>query len=148
MFCKNCGNKVEKNVSFCPSCGSPLNEEKKKAGKQEEANVTYVIQEPKKNTGTAGMVLGIIAIVYALITLVSITTEDFKISALENSRDIVAFAIGVVLVQTVLSCVGLPLSISSLRKGKNGKNISGTILCAATIVLSIIYFIYVVSTYS
>lgn len=152
MFCKNCGNKVEKEVAFCPSCGTPLNEDKKKAGKQEQPQVVYApypMKEPGKGTGTAGMILGIIAIAYAMLTLITMFTDDFKETISDyTSSDLVPFAIGVVLIQTVLACVGLPLSISSMRKKKSGKNVMGMIMCTITLILSVVYFIYLLATYS
>ena len=146
MFCSNCGSKISENEKFCSNCGTNL---------ATGANNTVVTSVPVyvKNTvpgnglSVAGMVLGIIAIVFGFIYAIYLTTSDFKLDMAIYHRDVAAYAFGMIFIPSVLSLVGLPLSISGLVKHKNGKNITGIILNSITIVLAIFIFIYVIANY-
>ncbi len=79
MECKKCGKPVKKTDAFCQYCGTKLEAEKKetkttkKVEKKEEVKQevvkTEVVEQKKSGNGLAiaGMVLGIIGIVFSLI---------------------------------------------------------------------------------
>ncbi len=147
MFCKKCGNEIDNTAEFCPKCGTPVNGSIPPA--QPVMPVMYqqpyvVYQTPKapgSGLSTAGMVLGIIAIVYAFLTIIGVTEYNLRIIYYGRA----AFAFGAVLIQSVLALVGLPLSVSGNIKHKNPKAITGIILCTITLAISLIIFIYIVS---
>lgn len=155
MFCKKCGKKIENVDMFCPKCGTPTNEAEVPAqGSVQPAYYPnpYGQYEKPKTPGNglsiAGMVLGIVGLVYALITLLAIMDKDFEFKILEYRGEVIPFAIGVIFIQSALSCTGLPLSISGMTKKISGKNVAGLILNSITIILSIVYFIYIVANYN
>lgn len=165
MFCKKCGKKLTEDVVFCPDCGTPTGEGATPPTPQAQpvppmqpmppqgmpAYPGYgYYQKPKlpgNGLAVAGMVLGIIAIAYAFITILALTTDDFKRDVILYRSEIGYYAFGVILVQSVLALVGLPLSITGRVKTKNGKALAGIILNSVTIIISIILFIYVIMNY-
>ena len=104
-------------------------------------------KKPGNGLSIAGMVLGIIAAVYSFSEImVAITTEYTvrgRYGRIYYRDDLVAFAIGLTLFQTILALIGLPLSISGMNKCKSGKNVAGVILNTITLVISVILFICV-----
>ena len=148
MFCSKCGNKLTEGAAFCPSCGAPT-------GVTQVTPVTAqpVYYMPYKKPGNglsiAGMVLGIIAAVYSFSAIIVACTTEYTVSygRIYLRKDLVSYAIGLTIFQTILALVGLPLSIAGMTKCKSGKNISGVILNSITLVISIIIFICVVSIY-
>ena len=151
MFCNNCGNQLTPNDGFCPKCGKPnggVPTQTVQPNQYQQPYPQYGVQKaPGSGASTAGMVLGIIAIVYSLITILAVMSDDFKVEALKYSSNIGAFAFGIILIQTVLAVTGLPLSISGMTKHKNGKNLTGVILNSITILVSIILFVYILVNY-
>ena len=153
MFCKKCGKKVDEADTFCPRCGTPTNDtvapvQGPPMYYQNQYGGYAAPKVPGNGASIAGMVLGIIGLVYALITMMALMSPDFEVEILEYRGRVIPFAVGVILIQTTLSCTGLPLSISGMRKRTNGKNVSGLILNSITIVLSIAFFIYIVANYN
>ena len=146
MFCNNCGKKLENNSSFCSSCGSQVGGSPAPAAVPYQQPVVYVKPSvPGKGQSTAGMVLGIIALAFAFIYITSLTTNDFKYDMLVYADERAAYALGVILIPSILALIGLPLSIAGMSKGKNGKNLSGLIMCSVTLLIQIFVFIYVVT---
>ena len=94
------------------------------------------------------MILGIIALSFAFLYLIALTTDDFKKDMITYSGQIPYYALGVILIPTTLSATGLPLSICGMVKGKNGKNITGIILNSITLIMQVFVFIYIVTNYS
>ncbi len=144
MFCSNCGSKTNENETFCSNCGTSL---KPNIANNTVQNVYVKHSVPGNGLSIAGMVLGIVAIVFGLIYAMALTTTEFKIDMALYSRDVVPYAFGMILIPSVLALVGLPLSISGCSKNKNGKNITGIILNSITILLCIFIFTYVVVNY-
>ena len=142
MFCNQCGTKVPANSSFCQNCGSPCSNGKVvQPNMQQSGYVSY--KKPGNGLSIAGMVLGIIAISYAFLTIIALSSNEFKTDMIIYSNNHVAYGFGMILIQSVLSLVGLPLSISGMIKCKSGKNITGIILTSLTLVISIFIFMYV-----
>lgn len=146
MFCNKCGKELDKDAVFCSKCGNQVNGN---GNNNQNQSVMYVKKTvPGNGLSIAGMVLGIIAICFALIYLVSLTTSTFKVDVILYRRDIVAYAFGVILIPTALSATGLPLSISGMLKSRNGKNIAGLILNSITLIMQVFVFLYIVVNYS
>ena len=144
MYCSNCGNKLSQGEAFCTKCGSPT-------GNNVVNNqpVYYYNQKvPGNGLSIAGMVLGIVGIVFALLYLLSFTAESYVIEYGLNRRFVVAYAFGIVLIPLSLSATGLPLSICGMLKNKNGKNVSGIILNSITLLIQFILFLYIIINYS
>ena len=148
MFCSKCGKKVSEGAAFCSSCGSPME------GAQElPANAQPVYYMPYKKPGNglsiAGMVLGIIAAVYSFSAILVACSTEFaartSYGRIYYREDLIAFAVGLTIFQTILALVGLPLSIAGMVKCKSGKNIAGVILNSITLVVSIVLFICIIS---
>ena len=145
MFCSSCGKKVPANSVFCPSCGAKVENGKEP---KEEVQVPPVppmppqafqyqpmpgYYMPYKKPGNG-------------LSIAGITTEYTvrgRYGRIYYRDDLVAFAIGLTLFQTILALIGLPLSISGMNKCKSGKNVAGVILNTITLVISVILFICV-----
>ena len=144
-FCGNCGSQVTGDTKFCANCGAPV-------GQPNYNQPQYNQYDVKPNNGsTAGMVLGIIAAAWALLSLLAvgeIKTEIFKL-ALEygefNIPMAIGFAFGYNLLSIILGCIGLPISISAIKKQKTNKNIAGVALNASALAVALIITIYVLT---
>ena len=99
MFCKKCGKKVDEADTFCPKCGTPINDAIAPA--QGPVQPMYYQNQyggypapkvPGNGSSIAGMVLGIIGLVYALITLMALMSPDFEIDILEKKLFFVIFS--------------------------------------------------------
>lgn len=155
MFCKNCGKELEKGSEFCSKCGTQVNGLKEQdinyqsypPQYYQQYNQYNAVKVPGNGLSIAGMVLGIIALAYALITLMAVCDYDYLAISIYAARNVSAYALGVVLIQSILALTGLPLSISGMLKRKSAKNITGIILNTITIIMSIIMFIYIIVTF-
>ena len=142
MYCSNCGNKIEKDGIFCANCGTPINT-------PAQPQVVYYKQRvPGNGLSIAGMVLGIVGLVFALLYVLSFSSNAYLLERSIYRRYIFAYAFGTVLIPLALSATGLPLSICGLLKNKNGKNISGIILNSLTLLIQFILFLVIVTNYS
>lgn len=129
MYCKNCGKELEENVKFCPECGISTMEHET-ISKQEGINY----DKPSKGKGIASMVLGIIAIYFALSTLASATYyEGYGF----------AFGFGYVLIPMTLAIIANCLGFKERKNNKNGFNLTGLTLSYITYGLSFITFLIV-----
>ena len=108
MYCSNCGKKVDEKAVICVNCGCELRKRSGQNGK-----------------GIASMVLGIIALFYALCAFINI--------------------VDLVLVQSVLSIIGFVLALIERKTKKNGFNTAGFWLSIVTFVIVAIQFIIVVT---
>ena len=151
-FCSNCGNEINENADICLKCGVLV----------KKTNTNYAIPNnsvsnsyvkgkvPGKGISIAGMVLGIIAIGWAFISLLSIgSIESSLVSNYSFYYDItsyvVGFAFGYTLFSFIPSIIGLILSIVGLRKSKSGINITGLLLNIIALVIALIEFIYILT---
>lgn len=132
-FCSNCGKEVKEKDSFCSNCGSPT---------------TGIVKKPGKGISIAGMVLGIIACTWALLELCSVDSiklEMFKLYLTHSKTiaSVMGFATGYTLI--IIPIVGLPLSISGMKKQKTSINKAGLILNTIGLSISAIIFIYILT---
>ena len=106
MYCSNCGKEVDKNAVVCIHCGCALNNN---------------MQTKKKGhgKGIASMVLGIIAIVFALAAFGNVSDDSLRIALRFTSSSYqFGYAIGTVLIQAVLAIVGVCLAIAEKNRKK------------------------------
>ena len=69
-FCGNCGKEITGDTKFCGNCGAPVNQVQQPVYNQPQYNQ---YEQVKPNNGsTAGMVLGIIAAAWALLSLLAV----------------------------------------------------------------------------
>lgn len=72
MYCKNCGNQIEKDVKFCPSCGALQGKESAFNVSQTTDSVDKVVKEARaqissgKQSGKLYMVSGWVSLVISL----------------------------------------------------------------------------------
>ncbi len=138
MFCPKCGTQISENSAFCQFCGSPMNQQQQQPYQpqyQQQQQILYVAKPPVpgRGLGIAGMVLGIIGLVYAVYCFfMAIAIAD------TNLRNIESSAI-VFIVFSVLSILGVSLAGSGRNKGYiNGISTSGIVTSAIGLFL---YFV-------
>ena len=139
MFCENCGKKLNKKQKFCTNCGKSLETtvESKKV--------------PGKGISIAGMILGIVAIVWTSFELISspnifdaLNEIAYKSNPYINLSFLhFWFAFGYTILALIPSLVGLPLSIVGCVKQRSGNNITGLILNSIALFASLTVFIYI-----
>lgn len=109
-YCPKCGEENNNEAKFCKSCGKSLDEVINQANNNQ-------INNNKESLGTASIVLGIIALIFALF----------------------CFTLFPIFLTIPLSLVGLILGI--VNKVKKGKKFAGIILNGVAIFVSILFFI-------
>ena len=139
-YCSNCGNELKENADVCLGCGRLINKEN---NIQQYNN--YKPKEPGKGMSIAGMVLGIVAVVWAFMSLLSIENAEYSLSYYYNVSEIIGFIIGYTLFSLSPSIVGLCLSINGYKKNKNALNIAGLILNIITLAIVIIEIVYILT---
>lgn len=155
-FCANCGSEVNENAAFCLNCGAALNNSNDipnnyVSNQNTQPNYTYSKPKvPGKGLSIAGMVLGIIALVAVLLSLLSVGDIEITLkSSLQyytsTSSFVIGFAIGYTLFSLIPSIVGVILSGVGFKKSKNGLNITGLILNGIALVIALIIFIYILT---
>lgn len=109
---------------------------------------------PGNGRSIAGMVLGIIAIVWCLFQLMSFGAINEGLNQVSNYTNLEGislpfiyfwFGFGYTLFSLIPSLIGLPLSISGLKKQKTGKNVTGIVLNTISLIFSIIVYVYIMS---
>lgn len=148
-FCGNCGKEITGDTKFCGNCGAPVNQVQQPVYNQPQYNQ---YEQVKPNNGsTAGMVLGIIAAAWALLSLLAvdqIKPEIIKLTYEYGSFTVpmaIGFSIGYNLLSFILGCIGLPISISALKKQKTNKNIAGVALNGSALAIALIITIYILT---
>jgi len=179
MFCKKCGNELEKGDGFCTKCGTPTksvrkekteefyqNEEEsynnqrpiyQNPGQMYQPQGVYQPQyamyrkpkEPGSGLSVAGMVLGIIGLVFAIIYMIMMFDKEYVIQFVWEHKVSSEVELGVIftIIPMILALIGLPLSIAGMVKKAGPKNITGLILNSFAILISIFIFIYIIVTY-
>ena len=104
-YCSKCGEENNFEARFCKSCGNSFDE------------IINEVDNNKESLGTASIIIGIIALVFALL----------------------CFILFPIFLTIPLALVGLVLGI--INKVKKGKKFAGIILNAVAIFVSIIFFI-------
>ena len=176
MFCKKCGNEIEKGDGFCSKCGTPTKAERKEKTERAERSYQpeeetyynpgpvyqnqgpmyqpqYVMYKKPKEAGhglsVAGMVLGIIGFVFGIIYMAMMFDKTFVAEFVWEHKvgSEVELALIFTIIPMILSLTGLPLSIAGMVKKVTPKNVCGLILNSLTILVSIFIFIYIIVTY-
>lgn len=141
MYCSNCGKKLNDNADVCVNCGVLVNKEESKTNINIVNNNSVNKEKKKSGLSIASLVVGIIAIYYSL----SAYSVDIDLTG-EDPAYIFGYAIGIVLIQSILAIVSLILSLVDMSKNKsNGFNIAGLVLSIITFVLSGILFLLVLA---
>lgn len=138
-YCMNCGHPIDENADVCLNCGVLIH--------KDNINNNSKVKAPGQGMGIASMILGIVAAIWTLLTLLAVGDLDLA-SSLGYDYTIIesiAFAIGFTLFSLTPSILGLIFSIISLKQHKSGFNISGIILNSISLFITLIVFIYVVS---
>ena len=136
-FCSNCGKEIKEGADICLNCGILLHKNVQK----------NKVKVPGKGASIAGMVLGIVAVSWAFLALISLEDLQLELINYYKISDYIDYAIGYTLFSFAPSIVGLCLSVSGIKKQKNGKNTSGLVLNTIALVVSIILIITVISYY-
>ena len=135
MYCQKCGNKCDEKSGFCPNCGAQLNN-------FSNVSNSNVYNTPKKGKGIASMVLGIIGLLYALMTFAAFEDLDSYLYGVPYRA---AFAFGVVLVPLIFAIIAICLAVVERKNNKNGFNTAGFWLSISIFIIALIQFIYVLA---
>ena len=123
-FCSNCGNKINTNETLkeCPHCSS-LNKEQNKFCVKCGKNLTeqLIENEPKDKD------LGVLSLVFGIITLFSITLER------------AAFLL------MPLGIVSIILAIANFKRGSKVKTLLGLIFASLGLLVDILFYVYLLS---
>ena len=154
-FCPNCGQPIEEGTSFCRNCGynlgatpapTPVNQVN--YAQPVYAQPAYEPAKKGKGLAVASLVLGIISVIWSLLTLASFSAvEDELIQVLETTElsaiaAKISYGIGFVLIITVTGVLAL---IFGLKRKNFGLGKAGIILAAISLLVAVISFIYVLS---
>lgn len=130
-FCPNCGQKME--GKFCANCGNSV-------------ETAVVATKSKNGKGIASMILGIIAVVWALIELPSFDVDAISQAFYENDINSVAGYIGFIIGFNILSLpCGIIGLILGLKAKKDGKAIAGIIMSALALLVVIASIFVIIS---
>lgn len=132
MYCVNCGNKVDENADICLKCGVLLKKDNQKKSSS----------SPKIGKGIASLVLGIIAVFFCISAFAAFEDLEYTLVDYEGARRI-GFAVGFILIQTILSVPGFCLAVAERMNNKNGFNTAGFWLGIASFICIAIQFIFV-----
>lgn len=130
MYCTNCGKKVDEKAVVCVGCGCAIK------------NNIYSSKN-KKGKGIASMVLGIISVFYSLVAFTLVSNLDVALYYYDGAEQL-GYAIGLVLIQSVLATIGICLAVAERKNNKNGFNTSGLWLTLSTFIMSTIQFLIVI----
>ena len=136
-YCTHCGKELKEGADVCLNCGILINR-----------NVTDTNTKskiPGRGKAIAGMVLGIVACVWAFIALLELEDLPYNLEYYYSLSDYVGYAIGYTLFSFTPSIVGLCLSISSIKKQKSGKNTAGLVLNIIALLVSILLIFTVIA---
>ena len=153
-FCANCGKELPENSNVCPNCGVFIEKDEiKEVEKVEQIVNNTKVKIPGNGMSIAGMILGIIAAVWAFFQILSVGSVEPAINEmLDINRSLGTpsfilfwFSFGYTVFSLIPSLIGLPLSIAGLIKHKSGKNITGIILNIIALGVSVFMFVYIMS---
>ena len=137
-YCTNCGTANEGNKNFCSNCGQSLTANTNMS----QVSGQVVVGKQKNGKATASLVLGIIAVVWAAMSMLSFgQIEEALVEAMaESTTDNVfaakmGFFIGYNIVSLPCGIIGL---ILGLRAKKNGKALAGIVTSLAALAIATI----------
>ena len=130
-YCSNCGKQLKEGADICLHCGVLVN----------KTSVPVTNKNSGKGSSIAGMVLGIVACVWAFFALVGMENLPHELKYLYSTAQYVGYAVGYTLFSFAPSIVGLCLSVSSIKKQKNGKNTAGLVLNIIALLISVVLII-------
>lgn len=119
IYCPECGKEISDKAYFCPNCGYVF--------KENAVNINFSVKKkiPGRGFGIAGMVMGILGVVYSLTLLLSFISFGE------------AVAMGVYL--TTFAILALIFGFTSRAKGyKSGQSASALVMGCITIAFYII----------
>ena len=134
-FCSNCGKELKEGADICLNCGVLLN----------KVNTNHKVKVPGRGSAIAGMVLGIVAVVWAFIALLALEDLPYNLKYYYSFSQYVGYAIGYTLFSFAPSIVGLCLSVSSIKKKKCGKNTAGLVLNLIALLVSVLLIFTVIA---
>jgi len=141
MFCHNCGNKVSENAVVCVKCGVALN----RKPISPTINTSYQpVNKKPIGLGIASMVLGIVGAIFTLLTLIGIQTAFDQVIFYTTMGEVLGFAFGYVLIQSIFAITGLVLGLIEQRKSKNAFNKTGVILGIVTEAIVLLEFVLII----
>ncbi|MBQ3088295.1 MAG: zinc ribbon domain-containing protein [Clostridia bacterium] len=136
-FCQNCGAQVQDGAPFCPSCGTAQNAAPVNNGfnggmpNNMPGNMPGYYVKPKipgRGAGIAGMVLGIIGLVYSFSCLVNAINYADSFSSYFGGGYIDDGFIVAIVIFSILSILGVSLAVSGRNKGyRNGVSTAGVV---------------------
>ena len=138
-YCGNCGKEIEEGTVFCPECGKKVELPKE----EQIETLSQTTETPvKKSTGLsiAGMVLGILALLLGLVTLLGISGLEYDLVN-QSTAYRFGYGIGYNLFTLIFAVPGLILSLVAKNKSKNGMNIAGIILNSLSLVAVLLVFV-------
>lgn len=129
--CPECGKNISEKAFSCPNCGYPLNEN------AVDTKISIRSKMPGRGLGIAGMIMGILGVVYSPITLIS--TTDIDTNTIQR-QSCITMAIYI----AVFGILALIFGFNSRAKGyKKGQSTSAIVMgfitlvfCIATIIIS------------
>lgn len=149
-YCSNCGSELKENADVCLGCGRLINRQNYYNINNQDYNYFpnnyYKPKVPGKGMSIAGMILGIVAVFWAFMSLISIEEVNNSISYYYDASEIIGYIIGYTLFSLTPSIVGLCLSICGYKKQKNGLNITGIILNIITLAIVVIEIVYILTS--
>ncbi len=169
MFCPNCGSQIDDNSKFCASCGATVVEEpapqpepqaqqpqyqqpqyqqpqyqqpQYQQPQRQQPQYMYVKKRPVpgRGLGIAGMVLGIISLVYAFAGFVA-AIDIAEYSRFERRFEAL---LPVFLLTLILSVLGVSLAGAGKSKGyRTGISSAGVVTSVISLSLMLISFIII-----
>lgn len=143
-YCSNCGKELKENADICLNCGRLIE-------KKEEIIPKIKVKVPRKGISITGMILGIIAIVWSAIEVISLGSiiEYIELNNFYFDTEIklMAYVFGYTLFSFIPSLIGFILSSFGFMKHKSGFNITGLVLNSISLIVSILITVYFIFMY-
>lgn len=143
MFCSNCGARINENASFCVKCGTKVVDESVPVNNQVTSTINTVQQNPRSGAATSSLVLGILGVVFSVISLlISLVlfynmNRNYDIFYRGYSEEGLIASIIIIFIPAILSLTGFMLGLFSSTKKKinKGSKIAGIILNTIAIII-------------
>ena len=149
-FCRKCGTKINDDASFCCGCGAPSDGQPVAQQTSVQIQpVAYGYVKPKtpgRGLGIAGMVLGIIGLVYTFVMMVNVIeyVDSYARYFIGSSLDDSIFT--AIVICSIFSILAVSLAGSGRHKGyKTGVSTSGIVMGVIGLAMSLISLIVIAS---